>query len=224
MVRASLLALFAVSGTASAQVSGSVSLLSNYIYRGVSLSDGNPEAQLNLNADFDSGWFAGAFATPVDLPSTHGQAIAYGGYARQLTSDVSWEAGLSETAYTGGGSRNYAEMFVGLSSERLNGRLYYSPDYLGQSVHSLYGELNFNLPLTQGLRLIAHGGYLSLPRQGEDNVSASHGDTRVGLAYHSGDWNLQWSVVSVRQTSVDAYYYQHVTNHYAGVFVAAWNF
>lgn len=216
------LALLAA-GTASAQVSGSVSLVSNYVYRGVSLSNDNPETQVNLNADFDSGWFAGAFASPIDLPSTHGQAVAYGGYARQWTSDLSWEAGLSETAYTGGGSQDYTEAFVGLSSDRLNGRLYYSPNYLGQSVHSIYGELNFNLPLGESVRLIAHAGYLSIP-QGGQTGSASHGDERVGLAYHVGDWNLQWSLASIRKTTLDAYYYQHVTNHYAGVFDAAWNF
>ncbi len=217
-----LTALFAASGTASAQVSGSVSLVSNYVYRGVSLSDGNPEVQLNLNADFDSGWFVGAFASPLDLPSSHGQAIAYGGYARQWTSDVSWEAGLSETAYAGGSGQNYAEAFVGLSSDRLNGRLYYAPNYLGQNLHSVYGELNFNLPLTQALHFTAHAGYLSLP--GSEGASASHGDARVGLGYHLGDWSLQWSLATIRQTTADAYGYQRINNHYAGVFDAAWNF
>lgn len=200
-----------------------MSLVSDYIYRGVSLSKDNPEAQLNLNADFDSGWFAGLFASPVDVPGTHGQAIGYGGYARQWTSDVSWEVGVSETAYTSGSSQNYSEVFAGLSSERFNGRLYYSPNYLGQSVHSVYGEINFNQPLTSSLRLNAHAGYLDVQQQGNTGA-ASHDDLRVGLSYHVGDWNLQWGVASVRETTAQTYYYQRVTRHYTGVFDASWHF
>ena len=229
------LSLLALCGSASAQVSGSVSLVSDYIYRGISLSNGNPEAQLNLNADFDSGWYAGLFASPIDLPSTHGQAIAYGGYAHQLNSDLNWEAGVSETIYTGGSDQNYAELFVGLSSDRLNGRLSYAPNYLGLSVHSLYGELNYNLPLTEKLRFTAHAGYLHVARQGDEGGVASRGDTRVGLAYHIGDWNLQWALASVHETSTYTYnsgYYDHYSQHYAerdwrhytGVFDAARNF
>lgn len=221
-----LLVLLFAGGVASAQVSGSVSLVSDYIYRGVSLSNDNPEAQLTLNADFDSGWFAGLFASPIDLPSSHGLAIAYGGYARQLTSELSWEAGVSDTAYAEAAGQDYAEIFAGLSSDRFNGRLYYSPNYLGQSLHSIYGELNFNQPLNADWRLVAHAGYLSLPSQSGSGRggSASHGDARVGVAYHAGDWNLQWALASERKTTVDAYYYPHVSRHYVGVFDAAWNF
>jgi uncharacterized protein (TIGR02001 family) len=221
------LSLLAASGAVSAQVSGSVSLVSDYIYRGVSLSRDNPEPQVNLTADFDSGWFAGVFASKIDLPTMHGQAIAYGGYAHQWTSELSWEAGVSETAYIEGSSQNYGEVFVGLSTDRFNGRLYYSPNYLGQSVHSVYGEINYNLPLSASLRFTAHAGYLDVARRDDENQSAGHGDRRAGLAYHSGDWNLQWGLASVRETTVVSYIYQryeHATNHYAGVFDAAWNF
>ncbi|HEX8956151.1 MAG TPA: TorF family putative porin [Burkholderiaceae bacterium] len=229
--RLTALAMLAISGSAAAQVSGSVSLVSNYIYRGSSFSNDNPEAQLNLTADFDSGWFAGLFVSPVDLPGIHGQAIAYGGYAHQWTGELSWEAGVSESAYTGGTSQNYTEAFVGLSTDRLNGRLYYSPNYLGDGVRSIYGELNYNVPLTEKLRFTAHVGYLDVGLRDDASHKDSHGDTRVGLAYHAGDWNLQWALASVRETAVYAYraydntyYYQRVTRHYAGVFDASWNF
>lgn len=224
LLRLTAFLLLAVCGTASAQVSGSVSLVSDYIYRGVSLSHDNPEVQLNLTADFDSGWFAGVFATPVDLPATHGQAIAYGGYAHQWTNDLSWEAGLSESAYTGSSGQDYTEAFIGFSTDRINGRLYYSPNYLGQSLHSIYGELNYNLPLAENLRFTAHAGYLDVIARGDEGVGASHGDVRTGLSYRLGDWNLQWGVASVRETIVYYRYHQHVTRHYAGIFDATWNF
>ena len=41
---------------ARAQVSGTVSLVSDYRLRGISLSDGEPEPQVNLGYDSPGGW------------------------------------------------------------------------------------------------------------------------------------------------------------------------
>ena len=52
---------------ACAQVSGSVTLVSDYRYRGISLSDGRPTAQLSVAYDRPDGWYMGAFASRVRL-------------------------------------------------------------------------------------------------------------------------------------------------------------
>ena len=57
-----LFALHAVTDV-SARVSGSVAVVSDYLFRGVSLSEGRPAAQLNVNYDDASGWYAGGFAS-----------------------------------------------------------------------------------------------------------------------------------------------------------------
>jgi len=79
-----------------AQVSGSASLLSDYRYRGVSLSRNRPAAQLAVAYDDASGWYGGAFASTVQLvyPATRElQVVSFAGYARRLPSGLSWEAG-----------------------------------------------------------------------------------------------------------------------------------
>jgi uncharacterized protein (TIGR02001 family) len=43
---------------AQAQLSGSAGVASNYMYRGISLSDDKPVARAALNYDDASGWFA----------------------------------------------------------------------------------------------------------------------------------------------------------------------
>src|SRR6266508_589758 len=66
-----VLALFA--SVAAAQISGTVNLVSDYRYRGTSLSDDKPAAQLGLTYDDASGWYAGLSASTVRYaePSEH---------------------------------------------------------------------------------------------------------------------------------------------------------
>ena len=107
-----LFALHAVTDV-SAQVSGSVAVVSDYLFRGVSLSEGRPAAQLNVNYDDASGWYAGGFASSVRLvadPGSHAQLIAYTGYARRLGSGLSFDAGASYAAFLQVAGYDYAEL------------------------------------------------------------------------------------------------------------------
>ncbi len=62
------LCLALLSGNVAAQLSGTVSLLSNYRFRGISLSADEPAAQLGLAYDDAQGWYAGGFASTVEFP------------------------------------------------------------------------------------------------------------------------------------------------------------
>ena len=61
-----LLGMLLVSGTR-AEVSGSVTLVSDYRFRGVSLSDESPAAQFSLAYDNRSGWYAGVFGSSTQF-------------------------------------------------------------------------------------------------------------------------------------------------------------
>src|ERR1051325_11099552 len=64
--RVALAILLALIGSnASAELSATASVLSDYRYRGVSLSRGDPAAQLGLVWDDPSGGYAGLFASSV---------------------------------------------------------------------------------------------------------------------------------------------------------------
>ena len=67
-----------------AQISGTVSLVSNYRFRGISLSADEPAAQLGIAYDDATGWYAGGFASTVEFPQSSGrqlQAVPFVGYA-----------------------------------------------------------------------------------------------------------------------------------------------
>ena len=103
-----------------AEVSGSMTLVSDYRYRGVSLSDEKPAAQLSVAYDHASGWYAGAFGSTVQLADQSGrnlQMLSYVGYAKRARSGLSWEAGAGYYAFSGAGGYDYPEVYWGLASE-----------------------------------------------------------------------------------------------------------
>ncbi len=218
-----LILLLAASDVACAQLSGSVSLVSNYVYRGVSLSNDQPEPQVSLAYDNDGGWFGGLFLSRVALPQSNSQLIGYAGYAQRWHSDMSWEAGVNVATYPQNNGQNYGEAFVGWSTERLNARVYYSPNYLGQSLHSLYSEINANTPLTADIHLIAHVGYLAVRAGDGDSHAGNHRDIRLGLGTSHGDWSFQIAVTSLTRTDWSDYY-PRVSQTYGGVANIAYGF
>ena len=54
------------------ELSGVVALTSEYIYRGRAMSDGDPAIQLGLDVETDVGFFAGLWASTIDLRSQVG--------------------------------------------------------------------------------------------------------------------------------------------------------
>jgi uncharacterized protein (TIGR02001 family) len=184
--------------TASAQTSGNVSVVSNYLFRGFTRSNGHPAPQLSLAYDSPSGWYAGAFASGVDIQgdSGHTQLIGYGGYAQKWSTSVSWEFGATQTTYQQFAKNNYAEVFTGLTSENFSGRVYYSPNYLGESIPSLYTEVNAHYPLEEHLQLLAHVGHLHVP-SGNATLAASRFDSSVGIGATMKNWSIQLAYVVV---------------------------
>jgi uncharacterized protein (TIGR02001 family) len=183
--------------SAHAQLSGSLGLLSDYRYRGLSLSDGQPAVQASVAYDYPSGWYAGLFGATVRLPEQSGvqlQLLSYLGYARALRPGLSWDAGAAYVAFTGGGYA-YPDLYVGVGSERLSLRVHYDFDYFGQQRDALYVETNAVHPLTEHLQLIAHLGLLRLNPGGStsDDPNALQLDFQLGIG-------IDLRVVNVRLT------------------------
>ena len=76
-----------VAADVAAQVSGTASLVSNYRFRGISLSDDKPAAQLGITYDDAQNWNAGVFASTVKFATPSSlelQAIPFVGYALRI--------------------------------------------------------------------------------------------------------------------------------------------
>ncbi|MDB5963385.1 MAG: hypothetical protein JWP59_4679 [Massilia sp.] len=181
----SLVLLFGVAATAPCQTSADLTITSEYAARGMAL-DSRPALQLRVEHDSDAGWYGGAFASPVALSNRRqGQLTAYAGRARQLTSTLSWDAGVTRSVYLRDSHLNYHEIYAGLTHQRISARLFYSPAYYGDE-RSLYLDLNGAYPLNDQLSVALHGGWLHLFGESGRNL-----DVRLALAYDMGDYSLK---------------------------------
>jgi uncharacterized protein (TIGR02001 family) len=188
-----------------AQVSGSASLLSDYRYRGVSLSRNRPAAQLAVAYDDASGWYGGAFASTVQLfyPTRELQVVSFVGYARRLPSGLSWEAGADYSVVTGPLSYSYPEVYAGIASENVSARLYYAPRYFGQDSDVIYGEINASQQLLDRVRLLAHGGVLRNNGQSDYGLRPDRHilDASVGVSLDFDQFSVQLSWVGINSVN-----------------------
>jgi uncharacterized protein (TIGR02001 family) len=202
------------SNSAQCQMGVGLSVESDYLFRGVSLSNEKPNLRLSLAYDHSTGWYAGAAATRAEQNSQprQYQVLAYLGYARRWLAALSWEVGATAAHFTGDsgdsyygkGSDNddYGEVYTGLISERWNLRAYYSPNYYGNRQRTTYLELNGGLPLDPPMRLVGHLGALTgLGADTQEGTRRVRYDIRLGLARSVGAWDAQFAWFAVGRES-----------------------
>lgn len=193
-----------------AQISGTATVVSDYRYRGVSLSEGNPAGQLSLGYDSPAGWYAGGLISGVKFDNTSTeQFIGYAGYAGQVFSGLSWDAGISSTSFRKNSDYNYNEAYVGLTTDNYSTRLYYSPSYFYQNARTVYGEINAARPLLEDMQLLFHLGLLHQLTNSDTQFDtfSSRYDYRIGLNTRVGVWNFQLALVGLqRKTHAYAQY------------------
>jgi len=184
--------LLVACGAAFAQTGGSIAFLSDYRYRGVSLSDEKPTLSLSLTHDDPRGWYGGASLTGVTLyPNRREvQVLGYAGYAGRLSDRLGWEAGATVVHFGTDSRYDFWEAFGGVSGERWNMRLHYSPDYFGSGTRTAYGEINIGHPLSPMTRATAHMGALvrvgGNPTDGDASLDGS-----LGLAVGRDAWEVR---------------------------------
>lgn len=182
-----------------AQVSGQITLASDYRFRGVSLTDG-PAVQASVSYDHSTGVFAGLFASNVDLYQEGLGVQAYGGYARRWRDAAAWDVGLVGYAYPTtdrGINYNFVEAFGGITLERFGLRLYVSDNYFGSGDPSVYAAGNAGLALTGWLTLGVHLGVLELWSQASGGMfsSGTRLDGRIGLTAEAAGFAFDLSLV-----------------------------
>jgi len=182
---------------AGAQLTGTASVVSDYRYRGVSLSQQKPAAQANIGYDDPSGWYGGVFGSTVELAgesATTGQAVAYVGAVTPIGGGFNWEVGADYSAFSDGRDYDYGEVYTGITSTNFSARIHYSANYFGFARASFYGEMNGTHPLGGGFALFGHIGVLMPVGQGDNqypNTVRNPIDARAGLALEIAGFNVQ---------------------------------
>ena len=194
--------LAVISCDVSAQLSGSVALVSDYRYRGVTLSQNKPAAQLTVAYDDAQHWYAGAFVSTAGLAASANRelhAIPFVGYAWRTRSGVTWDVGVDYSTFTGPQSYDYPEVYGGVAFENISARVYYARRYLGESSDAIYGEVNGAHPIIDRVRLLVHAGVLHT--NGRDPYRAWTGccifDARVGVGIDFDPFHIEVSWVGI---------------------------
>lgn len=190
-----LIASLALTGVAHAQsVGGSVGVASDYVYRGVSQSDGDPSAQADVHYYGQQNWYTGIWAASVRRGDDHTTAElnAYLGYNFAIATD--WNGSVSFVHYDypwNHPRRGYAydELSATLAyGDRVFVSIAASPDtsfersydHTARSAAFAY-DVSLHQPIAHGFSADAGVGYYDLRRQLDD-----------GYAYYSGGLGYRW--------------------------------
>lgn len=175
-------------GVASAEVSANVNLTTDYVFRGVSLSDNDPAIQGGFDWSSDL-FYAGVWGsslpegTEIDL---------YAGYTPTLGA-VTFDLGVIGYFYPGAQDDDeefdYFELLLGASTPiteqfTVGGAIYYTDENYGETGEAIYYEINAAYALSDALEFSGAFGNQSIEdADGEDG----------GLVTEESDYNT-WNL------------------------------
>lgn len=150
-------------------VSGYVQGVSDYRFRGISLSAGDPAIQGSINVNHSSGFYVGAWASSLEDTAVYGstELDLYGGWTGEIASGVTADVGLLYYVYPNGdvGDANVFEPYASISttmgpvSAKLGVAYAWEQDSLaGEDNLYVYTDFGAAIPDTP-ISLSAHLGY-----------------------------------------------------------------
>lgn len=138
-IAALLLSGASLSGTALAEVSGSVTVVSDYLFRGITQTNENPALQAGITWNHDSGFYAGGWGSSISWLSDADPDIssqveldAFAGYAGSFgESDFGYDVGINYYWYPGDFPAGFtdadtAELYVGVTYKAVTAKYWYA--------------------------------------------------------------------------------------------------
>lgn len=168
-------------------VTGGATLVSQYRFRGISLSDEKAAIQGTINLNHESGFYAGLWASSLDgfgeLGGSNVELDLYGGYKTAIGSGMTLDAGLLYYAYPGstGGDFEFFEPYANISGTlgpaTAKVGVAFAPSQAGLADNSniyVFGDLASGIPSTP-ITIKSHIGF-------------SKGDTPLSPSGEYMDW------------------------------------
>lgn len=200
-------------------VTGNVAMVTDYRFRGISLSAGDPAIQGAINVNHSSGFYVGAWGSSLEDSPVYGsmELDVYAGWTGSIANGVTADVGLLYYVYPNGnvGDANVFEPYASLAttmgpvSAKVGVAYAWKQDSLGGDDNLyLYTDWGLGVPNTP-LSIAAHLGYTdgALSPKLLTGVSTSGGwDYSLGASYAVTS-NLSASVtyVGVDGASIDGF-------------------
>jgi uncharacterized protein (TIGR02001 family) len=198
-------AVLVLAPPAHAQLSGGVTVATDYRVRSVSMTDGRGAVSANVAYDHASGVYAGGEVVAHD-PASKGVRVlgyqAYAGVAGRFASGRGWDVGVSHVDMAPYFDRRYGleytQAHVALTQGDVTGRLSVASGYPRRGVETAYLELNGVLRPTETWRLTGHLGLqtrLSQRRGDDERLDLTLGVVR---SFGAAEAQLSWTVLTPR--------------------------
>lgn len=188
---------------AAGQVSGAVSIESDFRLRGYSMSAGQPVASARVGFDHESGVYAESSATVVATRDDGVRFLGFqvgAGVARRVGERWAIDLGVAHNelraAYPGAPSYDYSEGYFGVTHSPFSAYVFVSPNYFRPGFKTVYGQVEVTVSPAEHWHLTAHAGslsYLDTPYEYEIEDKTYY-DWRVGLTREFGNVEVHAAV------------------------------
>ena len=183
--------------TLAVEVSGNLTLASDYVYRGISQTDEEATIQGGFEVTGEQGIYAGVWASNVDFDGSI-EIDLYVGYGGSFTEDVGYDLGLLRYEYPDDAQgdapeSSFNEVYASFYFKSLTLGLAYSSDFFAESDAALYIGLDYELSLPNDMVMTLHYGKQSI----DDNTqfgTPDYMDYAIGLSksFEAIDLSLSW--------------------------------
>jgi uncharacterized protein (TIGR02001 family) len=175
---------------AHADITGTVTAVSDYDFRGITQTAQNPALQGSIDYAHESGFYIGAWGSNVDFGNCCDENVELDIYAGFRGGDTfTYDVGAIYYTYPGAKSIDYPEIYAGLGWKWLSGKIWYSNDFGNASESAEYYEANANVPLPANFAASAHVGY-SDGNYWDRYYGGGYTDWSVGVTYAVSHFTL----------------------------------
>jgi len=190
-----------VSAAACANVSGNLTITSDYVSRGVSQTNNQPAVQAGLDLVSDEGLYVGTW---ISNTSNGAEVDLYAGLTGMLES-VNYDLGILGYIYPSRDNENYTELYANFSFHALSAGVAYT---VGSKVddtdqgneNNIEGDLYYfvsaNIPLDTDWDLSGTLGYYDFSDDGVANKDTSYQHMEVSLSKSVDDLGMLTLAIS----------------------------
>ena len=166
------------------EISSNVGLSSDYIWRGMTQTNGDIAVSGGFDLSTDMGFYLGTWASNADAVSTNTSGVVtakasmeldiYLGFSGEMAENMTYDVGYISVIYPGNDALDFEEAYVGFNIYGLS--ILYSD---GQNNGPSYSEIGYSVDAGPGSFGISYGEY-------EDTGD----NTLVGYDWNVGDFSL----------------------------------
>lgn len=181
-----------------ADVSTTITATDDYRFRGISQSAGDAVLQGSLDLAFDSGFYAGVFASNIDFGGDGSTEVDYyAGYYTDLTEELGIDVSVSHYTYPGlDYDGDYTELSTSLFYRNFTLQAAYSDDYGNTDESGTYVALDYErvliekLGFADNITLVLHAGHSSGDYWDEYDIG-SYSDYSVAVSTDIQGFNVK---------------------------------